>query len=218
MLIKFYWLRDQNELLKKPSTSELIDWISALLRSGMSTQKIEEHIPFVGALLKKGRSCSLTARRALDSPLQRRLRRRREDAAEAACTYGPVEGRGQNAQSSKRRMSMAKAKALSLRKFTSSVQAAVKAAASKHPKFSIAPPVGITTTYLIRGIPVSEAIMNKVTLAEAQAYANDIASRISVAQPAALVAKAGTKGAVISVGGHVIIGIPWGPEAVNLLE
>jgi len=53
VLIKFYWLREQGELRKKPSTSELIDWISALLRSGMSITKIEEHIPFVGALLKK---------------------------------------------------------------------------------------------------------------------------------------------------------------------
>ena len=53
VLIKFYWLREQSELRKKPSTSELIDWISALLRSGMSMNKIEEHIPFVGALLKK---------------------------------------------------------------------------------------------------------------------------------------------------------------------
>ena len=53
VLIKFYWLREQNELRKKPSTSELIDWISALLRSGMSMEKLEAHIPFVGALLKK---------------------------------------------------------------------------------------------------------------------------------------------------------------------
>ncbi|HUI25533.1 MAG TPA: MoxR family ATPase [Candidatus Kryptonia bacterium] len=53
VLIKFYWLREQNELRKKPSTSELIDWISALLRSGISMEKIEAHIPFVGALLKK---------------------------------------------------------------------------------------------------------------------------------------------------------------------
>ena len=35
------------------STSELIDWISALLRSCISMDKIEAHIPFVGALLKK---------------------------------------------------------------------------------------------------------------------------------------------------------------------
>jgi MoxR-like ATPase len=53
VLIKFYWLREQNDLRKKPSTAELVDWISALLRSGVSIDKIEEHIPFVGALLKK---------------------------------------------------------------------------------------------------------------------------------------------------------------------
>jgi len=53
VLIKFYWLREQNELRKKPSTAELVDWISALLRSGISIEKVEQHIPFVGALLKK---------------------------------------------------------------------------------------------------------------------------------------------------------------------
>jgi MoxR-like ATPase len=53
VLIKFYWLREQSELRKKPSTSELIDWISALLRAGVSQEKLETHIPFVGALLKK---------------------------------------------------------------------------------------------------------------------------------------------------------------------
>lgn len=53
VLIKFYWLREQNDLRKKPSTSELIDWISALLRAGVTQEKLETHIPFVGALLKK---------------------------------------------------------------------------------------------------------------------------------------------------------------------
>ncbi len=52
VMIKFYWLRQQSDLRKKPSTSELIDWISALLRSGMSQEKLEAHIPFIGALLK----------------------------------------------------------------------------------------------------------------------------------------------------------------------
>jgi MoxR-like ATPase len=51
-LIKFYWLREQPELRKKPSTSELIDWIAALRRAGLSSEKIEEHIPFIGSLLK----------------------------------------------------------------------------------------------------------------------------------------------------------------------
>jgi len=53
VLIKFYWLREQSELRKKPSTSELIDWISALLRAGISQDQLESHIPFIGALLKK---------------------------------------------------------------------------------------------------------------------------------------------------------------------
>jgi MoxR-like ATPase len=53
VLIKFYWLREQSELRKKPSTSELIDWIAALLRAGISQDQLEAHIPFVGALLKK---------------------------------------------------------------------------------------------------------------------------------------------------------------------
>jgi len=52
VLIKFYWLRGQPELRKKPSTSELIDWIAALLRSGISQEKLESHIPFLGSLLK----------------------------------------------------------------------------------------------------------------------------------------------------------------------
>ena len=52
VLIKFYWLRGQEELRKKPSTSELIDWIAALLRSGITTSQVEAHIPFLGSLLK----------------------------------------------------------------------------------------------------------------------------------------------------------------------
>jgi MoxR-like ATPase len=52
VLIKFYWLRGQSELRKKPSTSELIDWIAALLRSGVTQQQVEQHLPFLGTLLK----------------------------------------------------------------------------------------------------------------------------------------------------------------------
>jgi MoxR-like ATPase len=52
VLIKFYWLREQAEFRKKPSTSELVDWIAALLRSGCTAQQVETHIPFLGSLLK----------------------------------------------------------------------------------------------------------------------------------------------------------------------
>lgn len=52
-LVRFYWLRDQDEIRKKPSTSELIDWIGALVRGGIDSKKIEKELPFLGVLLKK---------------------------------------------------------------------------------------------------------------------------------------------------------------------
>ncbi len=52
VLAKFYWLREQKELRKRPSTSELIDWIAALLRAGLDPSRLESEIPFLGALLK----------------------------------------------------------------------------------------------------------------------------------------------------------------------
>jgi MoxR-like ATPase len=52
VLVKFYWLREQKELRKRPSTSELIDWITALLRAGADPSHLESELPFMGALLK----------------------------------------------------------------------------------------------------------------------------------------------------------------------
>jgi len=52
VLVKFYWLREQKELRKLPSTSELIDWITALLRAGIDPSELESELPFMGALLK----------------------------------------------------------------------------------------------------------------------------------------------------------------------
>ncbi|HOW81685.1 MAG TPA: MoxR family ATPase [Spirochaetota bacterium] len=52
-LKKFYWIREFDMLRKKPSTSELIDWLQALTVGGISHKKIEEEIPFIGTLLKK---------------------------------------------------------------------------------------------------------------------------------------------------------------------
>jgi MoxR-like ATPase len=52
VLVKFYWLREQKELRKRPSTSELIDWITALLRAGVDPSQLESELPFMGALLK----------------------------------------------------------------------------------------------------------------------------------------------------------------------
>ncbi len=52
VLIAFYWLREQTEVRKRPSTSELIDWIAALRRAGVSREAMEEKLPFLGVLLK----------------------------------------------------------------------------------------------------------------------------------------------------------------------
>jgi len=52
-LVRFYWLRSLPEVRKRPSTSELIDWIAALRRAGLSQEKIEQQLPFIGVLLKR---------------------------------------------------------------------------------------------------------------------------------------------------------------------
>ena len=49
----FYALREIDELRKKPSTSELIDWIKALLAGGIPLKDISGRVPLVSALLKK---------------------------------------------------------------------------------------------------------------------------------------------------------------------
>ncbi|MCE9623839.1 MAG: MoxR family ATPase [Deltaproteobacteria bacterium] len=49
---KFYEVRRLPNLKKPPSTSELIDWIHALLAMGIAAKKILEETPLIGVLLK----------------------------------------------------------------------------------------------------------------------------------------------------------------------
>ncbi|MBE6992891.1 MAG: MoxR family ATPase [Ruminococcaceae bacterium] len=49
----FYMIRDMRNLQKKPSTSEVIDWIQALQIGGVDPDRIKAEIPFAGVLLKK---------------------------------------------------------------------------------------------------------------------------------------------------------------------
>lgn len=49
----FYSLRKITQLRKKPSTSELIDWIGVLLKAGLSIETLQSKIPFLGTLIKK---------------------------------------------------------------------------------------------------------------------------------------------------------------------
>jgi MoxR-like ATPase len=52
-LARFYWLRKVKGLRKRPSTSELVDWIGALLAAGVQPGQLAQEIPFLGALIKK---------------------------------------------------------------------------------------------------------------------------------------------------------------------
>ena len=52
-LERFYELRQIETLRKKPSTSELIDWLQALVVAGATPEQLEESLPFLGVLLKK---------------------------------------------------------------------------------------------------------------------------------------------------------------------
>lgn len=55
----FYQIRNMKELQKKPSTSELLDWIQALMISGVKLDKIKDEIPFAGVLLKKNQDIDI---------------------------------------------------------------------------------------------------------------------------------------------------------------
>lgn len=68
----FYWVRSLSGLQKKPSTSELLDWVQALTIGGIDPETISQEIPFLGALLKKNQDFELTLRqlhgRGMENP------------------------------------------------------------------------------------------------------------------------------------------------------
>jgi MoxR-like ATPase len=49
----FYEIRDMKRLRKRPSTSELVDWIAVLRSAGLGGVTLSEKLPFLGTLLKK---------------------------------------------------------------------------------------------------------------------------------------------------------------------
>jgi MoxR-like ATPase len=52
-LTAFFRLRGVDGLRKRPSTSELIDWIGALVATGVDPDRLRTELPFVGTLLKR---------------------------------------------------------------------------------------------------------------------------------------------------------------------
>jgi MoxR-like ATPase len=52
-VVTFYQLRELPRIRKRPSTSELIDWIAVLRRAGVGSARFVKELPFLGVLLKK---------------------------------------------------------------------------------------------------------------------------------------------------------------------
>ena len=53
VLEAFYRIRSLPQIKKKPSTSEIIDWIQALQHGGVDVSRIGKEVPYLGVLLKK---------------------------------------------------------------------------------------------------------------------------------------------------------------------
>ena len=53
VLEAFYKIRSLPQIKKKPSTSEILDWILALQHGGVAIDRIVAEVPYVGVLLKK---------------------------------------------------------------------------------------------------------------------------------------------------------------------
>ena len=49
----FYNIRSMRDIRKKPSTSELIDWINALQLGGIPADTLKKNLPFLGVVVKK---------------------------------------------------------------------------------------------------------------------------------------------------------------------
>lgn len=60
----FYNIRTIRDIRKKPSTSELIDWVNALQIGGISADTLTKELPFLGVIVKKDEDLELVKRPA----------------------------------------------------------------------------------------------------------------------------------------------------------
>lgn len=61
----FYWIREIKEVRKKPSTSELIDWLNALALGGIDPEVIRKNLPYLGVLIKKDEDMDIVKKRSI---------------------------------------------------------------------------------------------------------------------------------------------------------
>lgn len=62
VLEAFYKIRQLPQIKKKPSTSEIIDWIQALVHGGVAPDRIVKEVPYLGVLLKKNEDIDMLRR------------------------------------------------------------------------------------------------------------------------------------------------------------
>ena len=62
VLEAFYKIRNLPQIKKKPSTSEIIDWIQALQHGGADVSRIVKEVPYLGVLLKKNEDIDMLRR------------------------------------------------------------------------------------------------------------------------------------------------------------
>ena len=62
VLEAFYKIRSLPQIKKKPSTSEILDWIQALQHGGADVGRIAKEVPYLGVLLKKNEDIDMLRR------------------------------------------------------------------------------------------------------------------------------------------------------------
>ena len=62
-IMRFYGLRKIENLRKKPSSSELLDWLVVLVKMGVSAKDVTSRMPYLGALIKKEKDLEFLRRR-----------------------------------------------------------------------------------------------------------------------------------------------------------
>jgi MoxR-like ATPase len=62
-IMRFYGLRKIENLRKKPSSSELLDWLVVLVKMGVQAKDVTSRMPYLGALIKKEKDLEFLRRR-----------------------------------------------------------------------------------------------------------------------------------------------------------
>ena len=67
-IARFYGIRRVEGLRKPPSTSELLDWLFVLARSGAKADDIADRMPFLGTLIKQEQDLDLLSKKRWGTP------------------------------------------------------------------------------------------------------------------------------------------------------